>query len=226
MDSQQFQLMLKSKELIGDFQNKGREWQPKGKPDKVRVYDFIDKELGKANPYGVYDLIANEGWVSVGTDHDTAEFALESIRQWWLKMGQQRYPSTTELLIMADGGGSNGSRNRLWKMKLQEFANEMKLRITVCHFPPGTSKWNKIEHSMFSYISMNWRGRPTINLETVVNLIANTTTCNGLKINAEIDTSSYPTGMKVSEDEFESINIKKDKFHGEWNYSIFPYRQS
>jgi transposase len=165
----------KKKELIGDFQNKGREWQPKGKPEKVRVYDFIDKELGKANPYGVYDLVANEGWVSVGTDHDTAEFALESIRRWWIKMGQQRYPNATELLIMADGGGSNGSRNRLWKMKLQEFANEMKLRISVCHFPPGTSKWNKIEHRMFSYISMNWRGRPLINLETVVNLIANTT---------------------------------------------------
>lgn len=216
----------KKKELIGDFQNKGKEWQPKGKPEEVRVYDFIDKELGKANPYGVYDLAANEGWVSVGTDHDTAEFALESIRRWWQKMGQQRYPSATELLIMADGGGSNGSRNRLWKMKLQELANEVKLSISVCHLPPGTSKWNKIEHRMFSYISMNWRGRPLINLETVVNLIANTTTCSGLKINAEIDKSNYPTGIKVSKEEFESINIKKEAFHGEWNYSIFPYRQN
>ena len=202
----------KKKELIGDFQNKGKEWQPKGKPEEVRVYDFIDKELGKANPYGVYDLAANEGWVSVGTDHDTAEFALESIRRWWQKMGQQRYPSATELLIMADGGGSNGSRNRLWKMKLQELANEVKLSISVCHLPPGTSKWNKIEHRMFSYISMNWRGRPLINLETVVNLIANTTTCSGLKINAEIDKSNYPTGIKFQKRNLSQLTLRKKRF--------------
>lgn len=215
----------KKKEQVGDFYNKGKEWQPKGEPEKVRVYDFIDKELGKVNPYGVYDQFANEGLVSVGIDHDTAEFAVESIKRWWNKMGRPRYPNATELLITADGGGSNGSRSRLWKIKLQEFANEAGLNISVCHFPPGTSKWNKIEHRMFSYISMNWRGRPLMSIETIVNLIAKTTTKNGLKIDAEIDNASYPTGIKVSDEDLEAINIKRASFHGEWNYSIYCSKQ-
>jgi hypothetical protein len=212
----------KKKELIGEFQNKGREWRPQGCPEKVQVYDFIDKDLGKVNPYGVYDLSANEGWVNVGTDHNTAEFAVESIRRWWRTMGQSHYPLAQELLITADGGGSNGSRNRLWKLRLQTLADELGLRISVCHFPPGTSKWNKIEHRMFSYISLNWRGRPLVNLETVVNLIANTTTEKGLKIQADLDRAIYPTGLKVSDQELEAINLKEVDFHGEWNYSISP----
>jgi transposase len=212
----------KKKELVGEFQNKGREWRPQGCPEKVQVYDFIDKDLGKVNPYGVYDLSANEGWVNVGTDHNTAEFAVESIRRWGRTMGHARYPQATELLITADGGGSNGSRNRLWKVRLQTLADELGLRISVCHFPPGTSKWNKIEHRMFSYIRMNWRGRPLVNLETVVNLIANTTTEKGLKIQADLDDTVYPTGLKVSDQELEAINLKKADFHGEWNYSISP----
>lgn len=212
----------KKKELIGEFQNKGREWRPQGCPEKVQVYDFIDKDLGKVNPYGVYDLSANEGWVNVGTDHNTAEFAVESIRRWWRTMGQSRYPRAHELWITADGGGSNGSRNRLWKVRLQALADELGLRISVCHFPPGTSKWNKIEHRMFSYISMNWRGHPLVNLETVINLIANTTTEKGLKIQADLDDTAYPTGLKVSDQELEAINLKKADFHGEWNYSILP----
>lgn len=210
----------KKKEQVGDFYNKGKEWQPKGTPEKVRVYDFIDKKLGKVNPYGVYDQIANEGLVNVGIDHDTAEFAVESIKLWWKKMGQQRYPNATKLLITADGGGSNGSRNRLWKIKLQDFVNEYGVNISVCHFPPGTSKWNKIEHRMFSYISMNWKGRSLMSLETIVNLISNTTTKKGLKVEAEIDTAPYLTGIKVSDKELEAINLKKATFHGEWNYSI------
>ena len=212
----------KKKELVGQFQNKGREWQPRGQPEEVQVYDFIDKELGGVHPYGVYDSSANEGWVSVGIDHDTAEFAVESIRRWWRTMGQVRYPQATELLITADGGGSNGSRNRLWKLKLQGVADEIGLRISVCHFPPGTSKWNKIEHRMFSFISMNWRGRPLVNVETVVNLIANTATATGLKIQAELDQNTYQKGIKVSDKEFNTINLKKAHFHGEWNYSILP----
>lgn len=212
----------KKKELIGWFQNKGREWRPQGSPEEVQVYDFIDKDLGKVNPYGIYDPNANEGWVSVGTDHNTAEFAVKSIGHWWHTMGQVRYPVAQEILIMADGGGSNGSRNRLWKLRLQALANEIGLRISICHFPPGTSKWNKIEHRMFSYISMNWRGRPLVNLETVVNLIASTTTVKGLKIQAELDRAIYPTGLKVSDQELETVNIKKADFHGEWNYSILP----
>lgn len=212
----------KKKEQVGDFHNKGKEWQPKGEPEKVRVYDFIDKELGKVNPYGVYDQFANEGLVNVGIDHDTAEFAVESIKRWWTKMGQPRYPNATEILITADGGGSNGRRNRLWKIKLQDFVDENGLSVSVCHFPPGTSKWNKIEHRMFSYISMNWRGRPLTSLETIVNLIANTTTKKGLKVDAEIDTSEYPTGVKISDEQLKSINMEKASFHGEWNYSIYP----
>lgn len=179
----------KKKELVGEFKNGGREWRPKGDPERVRVYDFVDKTLGKVNPYGVYDPSANEGWVSVGVDHDTAEFAVETLRRWWDKMGRLRYPAATRLLVTADGGGSNGARVRLWKVALQRLADETGLAISVCHFPPGTSKWNKIEHRMFSHISMNWRGRPLISHEVIVNLIAATTTRTGLKIEAEIDTS-------------------------------------
>jgi hypothetical protein len=216
----------KKKELVGDFSNKGREWQPTGKPEAVRVYDFIDKELGKVTPYGVYDQIANTGWISVGTDHDTAAFAVESIRRWWEYMGRKCYPKATELLITADGGGSNGSRNRLWKKMLQQLSNSEGIQISVCHFPPGTSKWNKIEHRMFSYVSINWRGRPLINHETIVNLIANTKTSKGLSIQAELDKTDYPTGIKVSDDEISQLNIKRSSFHGEWNYSISPKEKS
>ena len=212
----------KKKELVGDFKNGGREWRPAGNPEPVRVYDFVDKALGKANPYGVYDSVANVGWVSVGVDHDTAEFAVETLRRWWEKMGRLRYPTATELLVNADGGGSNGTRVRLWKVALQRLADETGLRITVCHFPPGTSKWNKIEHRMFSYISMNWRGKPLISHEVIVNLIASTTTQTGLKIEAEIDTNLYPKGLIVTNEELEKINIQKAIFHGEWNYTILP----
>ncbi len=212
----------KKKELVGDFKNGGREWRPAGNPETVRVYDFVDKALGKANPYGVYDPVANVGWVSVGVDHDTAEFAVETLRRWWEKMGRLRYPTTTELLVNADGGGSNGTRVRLWTVALQRLADETGLRITVCHFPPGTSKWNKIEHRMFSYISMNWRGKPLISHEVIVNLIASTTTQTGLKIEAEIDTNLYPKGLRVTDEELEKINIQKANFHGEWNYTILP----
>jgi hypothetical protein len=212
----------KKKELVGQFQNQGQEWHPQGHPEEVQVYDFIDKELGGVHPYGIYDVSANEGWVSVGIDHDTAEFAVESIRRWWRTMGYTRYPKAQELLITADGGGSNSSRGRLWKLKLQALADEIGLRISVCHFPPGTSKWNKIEHRMFSYISMNWRGRPLINLETIINLIANTTTEKGLTIQAGLDRGIYRTGIKVSKQELQAINLKAADFHGEWNYVISP----
>ena len=210
------------KERVGDFKNGGQEWRPKGNPERVRVYDFVDKILGKANPYGVYDPVANVGWVSVGVDHDTAEFAVETLRRWWEKMGRLRYPSATELMVTAEGGGSNGSRVRWWKVALQRLADETELRITVCHFPPGTSKWNKIEHRMFSHISMNWRGNPLISHEVIVNLIASTTTQTGLKIEAEIDTHVYPKGLRVTDEELGKINIQKADFHGEWNYTIFP----
>jgi len=210
----------KKKELVGEFKNGGQEWQPKGEPEQVQGHDFPDPKLGKANPYGVYDHHANVGWVSVGTDHDTSEFAVESIRRWWNKMGRLRYPDATELLITADGGGSNGYRVRLWKVALQKFANETGLRISVCHFPPGTSKWNKIEHRMFSHISMNWRGRPLISHEVIVNLIGSTTTQGGLTINAELDTNLYPKGIRVSDEELEMVNLTKASFHGEWNYAI------
>jgi hypothetical protein len=211
----------KKKELVGDFKNEGKEWRPKGNPEPVRVYDFVDKQLGKANPYGVYDPTANEGWVSVGVDHDTAEFAVESLRRWWAHMGRTRYPMATQLLVTADGGGSNGSRVRLWKVALQQLADQAGLDISVCHFPPGTSKWNKIEHRMFSYISMNWRGKPLISHEVIVNLIAATTTRKGLKIEAEIDRNVYPKGIHVSEEELEKLHIERASFHGEWNYTIF-----
>ncbi len=210
----------KKKELVGDFKNAGQEWRPQGEPELVNGHDFPDPELGKANPYGVYDQGANVGWVSVGTDHDTAEFAVESIRRWWYKMGRSRYPDATKLLITADCGGSNGYRVRLWKVALQRLSNETGLRISVCHFPPGTSKWNKIEHRMFSHISMNWRGRPLTSHETIVNLIGSTTTRTGLTINAELDVNRYEKGIHISDEELEMVNLTKAKFHGEWNYSI------
>ena len=212
----------KKKEHVGDFKNNGKEWRPKGNPERVRVYDFVDKTLGKANPYGVYDTTANVGWVSVGVDHDTAEFAVETLRRWWEKMGCLRYPDATELLVTADGGGSNGTRVRLWKVALQRLADQTGLRISVCHFPPGTSKWNKIEHRMFSYISLNWRGKPLISHEVIVNLIAGTTTRTGLKIQAELDTNVYPKGIQVTDEELEKVQIQKADFHGEWNYTILP----
>ena len=210
----------KKKETVGNFKNAGQEWQPKGEPELVNGHDFPDPQLGKANPYGVYDEGANIGWVSVGTDHDTAEFAVESIRRWWYKMGCVRYPVATEILITADCGGSNGYRVRLWKVALQRLSNETGLRISVCHFPPGTSKWNKIEHRMFSYISMNWRGKPLISHEAIVNLIGGTTTRTGLTINAELDINHYEKGIHVSDEELALVNLTKAKFHGEWNYSI------
>ena len=212
----------KKKELVGDFKNGGREWRPLGEPEMVRVHDFADKELGKAIPYGVYDLTANEGWVSVGTDHDTAEFAVETLRRWWQHMGCLAYPEATELLITADGGGSNGSRSRLWKVALQRWADEVGLRIAVCHFPPGTSKWNKIEHRMFSHIAMNWRGQPLTSHEVIINLIANTRTQSGLRIRAQLDTNQYPTGVVVTDQELASLNLEKADFHGEWNYVLIP----
>lgn len=215
----------KKKELVGDFKNDGREWQPKGSPEEVRVHDFIDKELGKAIPYGVYDITKNQGWVSVGIDHDTARFATEAIRRWWSKMGRPRYRTARELLITADGGGSNGSRCRLWKVALQDLATDLGLWIHVCHFPPGTSKWNKIEHRMFSHITQNWRGRPLVSHEVIINLIANTATQQGLIVKAELDTGSYPTGIKVSDEELALVNLIPKKFHGDWNYTIAPRRR-
>jgi transposase len=212
----------KKKELVGNFRNGGREWQPKGQPTIVQVHDFMDKTLGKAIPYGVYDLNCNQGWVSVGTDHDTAWFAVETIRRWWWKMGAPRYPAAQELLITADGGGSNGSRCRLWKVALQTLAHELAMPIQVCHFPPGTSKWNKIEHRMFCHITENWRGRPLESLDLIVNLIANTATRHGLLIQAELDTGCYPTGIKVPDHELAAIHLIPAAFHGEWNYIVAP----
>jgi hypothetical protein len=212
----------KKKELVGRFANGGREYQPKGKPEEVETYDFPGLADGKGIPYGVYDMTSNQGWVSVGTDHDTAQFAVQSIRQWWCQMGLAAYSEAKELLITADGGGSNGSRNRLWKSELQRFANEAQLVVTVCHFPPGTSKWNKIEHQMFSHITKNWRGRPLTSHEVIVNLIANTTTDAGLKVQAALDSHGYPIGVKVSDKEMKTIKLKKHSFHGEWNYIISP----
>ena len=214
----------KKKELVGNFKNGGREWQPRGKPEEVLVHDFMDKQLGKAIPYGVYDLTENQGWVSVGIDHDTARFAAEAIRRWWKKMGSRRHRDARELLIMADGGGSNGSRCRLWKVALQELADRLRMPIHVCHFPPGTSKWNKIEHRMFCHITQNWRGKPLISHEVIINLIANTATTQGLKVRAELDEATYPTGLKVTDREMASVKLKPDKFHGDWNYCILPRR--
>ena len=213
----------KKKELVGDFKNHGREWRPKGSPELVRVHDFVDPDLGRATPYGIYDLGRNRGWVSVGMDHDTAEFAVETIRRWWRSMGQPAYPEAKRLLITADAGGSNGSRLRLWKVELQKLANETGLRIAVCHFPPGTSKWNKIEHRLFSYISQNWRGKPLRSFETIVSLIAATTTTTGLAVHAELDRQSYRAGIKVSDKELALVNLKRDKFHGDWNYEVRPH---
>lgn len=216
----------KKKELVGRFRNGGREWQPSGEPEEVNVYDFIDKDLGKAIPYGVYDQTANTGWVSVGVDHDTAEFAVETLRRWWRNMGSRVYPQATRLLVTADGGGSNGSRCRLWKLELQRLASETGLGVSVCHFPPGTSKWNKIEHRMFCHITENWRGRPLVSREVVVNLIGHTTTEAGLEIRSELDEESYPIGRVVTDEQMGDISIRRDEFHGEWNYTIIPKQQT
>ncbi|MDP2766522.1 MAG: ISAzo13 family transposase [Candidatus Methanoperedens sp.] len=212
----------KKKELVGNFKNGGRELRPKGEPELVNSHDFLIPELGKANPFGVYDDEKNTGWVNVGTDSDTAEFAVESIRRWWLFMGKKSYPNAKDLLICADSGGSNGYRIKLWKVELQELADETGLTISVCHFPPGTSKWNKIEHRLFSFISQNWRGKPLISHEVIVNLIASTTTEKGLRVECSLDTNSYQKGIKVSNEELLNLNIIRSEFHGEWNYSIIP----
>jgi transposase/DNA-binding phage protein len=212
----------KKKELVGQFRNGGREWHPQGQPEAVQGHDFPDAALGKVIPYGVYDETTNTGWVSVGIDHDTAEFAVETIRRWWRHMGSQVYPRAKRLLITADGGGSNGSRCRLWKVELQRLADESGLRISVCHFPPGTSKWNKIEHRMFCHITEHWRGRPLVSREVVVNLIGHTTTKTGLAIRSELDENHYPTGREVTDQQIESLAITRDKFHGEWNYTLQP----
>jgi Rhodopirellula transposase DDE domain len=212
----------KKKELVGAYKNTGQEWLPSGEPVQVKVHDFIDPELGRANPYGVYDIGADDAWVSVGTDHDTAAFAVQTIRRWWFSMGCQRYPQAKQLIITADGGGSNGHRVRLWKLELSRLAQETGLDIQVCHFPPGTSKWNKIEHRLFSFITMNWRGRPLISHEVIVNLIASTKTRSGLSVRAELDNANYPKGVLVSDREFEAINIERNEFHGDWNYCIRP----
>jgi len=213
----------KKKELVGDFKNQGRELRPKGEPEKVRVHDFVIPELGRAAPYGVYDVTQNAGWVSVGVDHDTAAFAAQSIRRWWESMGHEAYPHAARLLITADSGGSNGARVRLWKLEMQKLADETGLEISICHLPPGTSKWNKIEHRLFSFISQNWRGKPLVSHQVIVNLIAATTTKTGLRVRAEIDPRKYPKGVKVSDQEVASIRIERDKFHGDWNYTILPH---
>ena len=212
----------KKKELIGNFKNNGREWQAKGEQTSVNVYDFLSLADGKALPYGIYDLVHKTGFVNVGIDHDTAEFAVESMRRWWQTCGKTLYPGAKELLITADGGGSNGARNRLFKKKLQELANEEQLAITVAHYPPATSKWNKIEHRLFSFISINWRAKPLTSLEVVLELISHTTTKEGLAVTAVKDSNTYPTGLKVSEDELAALNLTRDSFHGEWNYTIKP----
>ena len=212
----------KKKELIGNYKQNGRVWRPKGEPELVKVYDFIDKKLGKATPYGIYDLKQNVGWVSVGIDHDTAEFAVESIRRWWKHLGQGLYPKAKEIFITADGGGSNGSRNRLWKYCLQEFSNESGLTIHVSHFPPGTSKWNKIEHRLFNHISMNWKGQPLVSLDVIINLIGNTTSQTGLKVYAMEDRNTYPTKRKISDKELKELNINRNDILGKWNYTVKP----
>jgi hypothetical protein len=215
----------KKKELVGNFKNAGREWRPKGTPEEVNVHDFIDPKLKRAVPYGVYDINNNTGWVSVGTDHDTAAFAVNAIRRWWKAMGKKRYPKPKGLLVTADGGGSNGYRVRLWKTELQKLADELKFPITVCHLPPGTSKWNKIEHRLFSFISINWRGKPLRSFRTIVELIAATTTETGLTVRAELDEKKYPKGLKVSDAQLATVNMFPHDFHGEWNYTIAPKRK-
>ena len=212
----------KKKELVGPFKNGGQEWQPKGQPDAVNVHDFVDPTLGKAIPYGVYDVARNRGWVNVGQDHDTAAFAVESVRRWWANDGRAAYPAAQRVLICADSGGSNGYRRRLWKRELARWAADSALSITVCHLPPGTSKWNKIEHRLFAHIAMNWRERPLTSYEVVVSLISATTTQRGLHVAAALDTGTYPLGVEVSDDEFAAIPIRPHEFHGEWNYTIDP----
>jgi len=212
----------KKKELVGDFKNGGREWRPHGQPLPVRVHDFLDPALGKAIPYGVYDLANNEGWVSVGIDHDTAEFAVNAIRLWWTRMGRHRFSRVRTLLITADGGGSNGPRSRLWKWALQRLADDFDLTLSVCHFPPGTSKWNKIEHRLFSFISQNWRGKPLVSHQAIVNLIAATTTRTGLRVKAALDTRRYQTAIQVPDEVFARLRITPHPFHGDWNYTIAP----
>jgi hypothetical protein len=216
----------KKKELVGNFKNAGRDWRPKGSPEPVRVHDFLIPDQGKAIPYGVYDLSRDEGWVSVGIDHDTASFAVHAVRRWWKIMGRRAYPHADSLLITADAGGSNGPRVRLWKYELQKFANRTGLSITVCHFPPGTSKWNKIEHRLFSHVAMNWRGRPLVSLAAIVSLIGSTTTSSGLRIRSEIDHGSYPLGVKISNEQMANVRLKPHRFHGDWNYTIQPRHPS
>jgi hypothetical protein len=216
----------KKKELVGPFKNGGREWQPQGQPEDVRVHDFVDRELGRASPYGVYDLARNTGWVSVGIDHDTASFAVASIQRWWEELGRTSYPHATRLLITADGGGSNGSRVRLWKLELQRLADATGLTIEVCHLPPGTSKWNKIEHRLFSFITQNWRGKPLLSYQVIVSLIAATTTTSGLRISCELDPNLYPAGRKVSDAELATVRLERAPFHGDWNYTIRPHTQT
>ncbi|MGB5196111.1 MAG: ISAzo13 family transposase [Candidatus Deferrimicrobium sp.] len=216
----------KKKELIGDFKNPGREWRPQGTPQRVRVHDFLIPAKGKAIPYGVYDLTRNAGWVSIGIDHDTAAFAVNSIRRWWRTMGRRAYPQARVLLITADSGGSNGARTRLWKWELQRLAMESGLSISVCHLPPGTSKWNKIEHRLFSFISRNWRGRPLVSLATIVNLIAATRTRAGLRVRCELDPGRYPQGEKITDAQMSSLNIERARFHADWNYTIHPRQRS
>jgi hypothetical protein len=214
----------KKKELVGDFKKGGREWRPRGEPEPVRVHDFLIPEKGKAIPYGVYDLRRNEGWVSVGADHDTGTFAVRSIRRWWTVMGRPAYPRATSLLITADCGGSNGARVRRWKWELQRFADRTGLTLTVCHFPPGTSKWNKIEHRLFSHIAMNWRGKPLVSLAVIVSLIGATTSTGGLRVRAELDKGRYPEGVEVTEEKMARIELQSHRFHGDWNYTIRPRR--
>ena len=216
----------KKKELVGDFKNAGREWRPRGDPEEVRVHDFLVQELGRAVPYGVYDLAANAGWVNVGMDNDTAAFAAQTMRRWWREVGCLRYPLARRLVITADGGGSNSSRGRLWKLELQRLANELGLSIEVHHLPPGTSKWNKIEHRLFSFITQNWRARPLVSYRVIVDLIASTTTKTGLKVLCELDTNKYPKGIAVSDAEMQNLNIRRAEFHGEWNYTIIPSNQA
>jgi len=215
----------KKKELVGNFKNSGREWRPKGQPAQVKVHDFVDPQKGKAIPYGVYDLGRNVGWVSVGIDHDTATFAVNTIRRWWRQMGQKSYPKADSLLIIADSGGSNGTRLRLWKWELQRLADRLGMPISVCHLPPGTSKWNKIEHRLFSFISQNWRGKPLLTHAAIVNLIASTTTTTGLKVRCVLDTAQYPAQREVTAEQMASIHVKPDNFHGDWNYTIGPKRR-
>jgi hypothetical protein len=215
----------KKKELIGDFKNGGREWRPRGCPEEVRVHDFLDQGLGKAIPYGVYDMINNQGWVSVGIDHDTAQFAVNTIRRWWKKMGRRRFPRASELLITADGGGSNSPRSRLWKVSLQGLADDLGLRLHVCHFPPGTSKWNRIEHRLFSFITQNWRGKPLVSRQAVVSLIASTTTRTGLIVKAALDPNHYDTAVKVTDEQLGQLRLTPHSFHGDWNYILTPRKR-